>query len=68
MACDKKHFLGRCEECDWKYLSQCTYNEAEDWFRTGVISRLNWERFCMEWRNSAVRYSHLAEQYEENKE
>lgn len=48
----------------FKTLTYLTYQQAEDLYREGVISQDEWEAFCHAWRNSAFRFSSLAEAYE----
>lgn len=45
-------------------LRTLTYGEAEDRYRSGCISQDDWETYCRAWRNSAVRFSHLAAGYD----
>jgi hypothetical protein len=48
-----------------EYLKSLTYSEAEKAYWQGRISADEWEWFCREWRNSTVRFSSLAESFEE---
>jgi hypothetical protein len=54
---DTNHFLGRCEECDAHYLIAMTQEQAERWYRQGVISQDEWEAFMYLWAVSSGRSS-----------
>jgi len=51
-----------------EHLKTKTYEQAENWYRQGIISQELWEEYCNLWRNSTPRYSGLAGQYEDAQE
>lgn len=46
------------------YLAEMTYDQAEYFYRNGVISADAWEWYCWKWRNSCYRFSTVAIAYE----
>jgi hypothetical protein len=54
---DTNHFLGLCEECDAWYLSVKPLDEAEEYYRQGMISQDEWEAFAHVWSTAAFHYS-----------
>lgn len=48
----------------WEILKTKTYEDAENMFNQGIISLDQWEKYCDLWRNSCVRYSNLAADYQ----
>lgn len=49
------------------FLKNASYETAEHYFNTGIISADYWEAFCAIWRNLTPRLSGTAIQYEFSK-
>jgi hypothetical protein len=58
------HFPGRCDECDAHYLAILSWDQADEWHRTGIISHAWWEAFAHAWVTSAHRYSSTGAGYQ----
>lgn len=41
-----------------------TFDEAERYYRAGLITLAQWEEYQILWRNSAFRFTHLAEGFD----
>lgn len=46
------------------YLKICTYDEARNKFDSGLISSEYWSAFQVIWRNSALRLSGVASEFD----
>jgi hypothetical protein len=44
----------------WDIIEKLTYNQAENYYLTGLISQADFDKFCYQWRNSVYRFSNLA--------
>jgi hypothetical protein len=51
------HFLGRCHDCDVQYMAFMTLDQADNWYRQGVLDQDEYEAYCHVWATSVYRYS-----------
>lgn len=64
---DTNHFMGRCDECDARYLTRMTLAEVESWGpngergKAGTFRQEVFEAFMHVWATGAVRFSSLAD-------
>lgn len=49
MTCDRSHFLGRCDECDARYVAHMSKDEVLNWYNQGVIGQDLYEAFDDVW-------------------
>jgi hypothetical protein len=47
-----------------KHITEKTFEEAEYWYKNGLISEEQWDTYRLIWRNSAPHFSSLAEEFE----
>lgn len=63
---DTNHFLGRCDECDARYLVRMTLAEVESWSevkgergKAGAVRQAMFEAYMHVWATGAPRFSSL---------
>ena len=48
----------------WEILKDKTLEDAENLYRSGLVSENHWIQYCYLWRNSCYRYSNELKDYE----